>query len=78
MTEFLKKSFTVPMQGDETYRDNWERTFGKKVETLPDTLREPAPNSRCGTAGCYYCYGSGDWTKCPILQSVERKNSADE
>lgn len=32
MTKFLDKSFTVPMQGDDEYRSNWERTFRKKEE----------------------------------------------
>ena len=36
MTEFLKKSFTVPMQGDSDYRDNWERTFGAKKKPIND------------------------------------------
>ena len=41
MTEFMKKVLSVPMQGDESYRDNWERTFGKKDDSEPETVRDP-------------------------------------
>ena len=30
MTEYLKEKFSVRLAGDETYRDNFDRTFGKK------------------------------------------------
>jgi hypothetical protein len=30
VTEFLNKSFSVGMAGDQQYRDNWEATFGKR------------------------------------------------
>ncbi len=30
MTEYLNKSFSVCVGGDQDYRDRWEATFGKK------------------------------------------------
>lgn len=30
MTQFVNKTFSVHQCGDQTYRDNWERTFGTK------------------------------------------------
>ncbi len=35
MTKFLDKSFSVPMGGDQSYRDNWEATFGKRATPMP-------------------------------------------
>lgn len=31
MTEYLKKSFSVHVGGDQDYRDKWEEIFGKKT-----------------------------------------------
>ncbi len=38
MTQFMRKSFSVRMPGTETFRDNWEETFGKKEETKEERL----------------------------------------
>lgn len=32
MTQFLNKSFSVNMSGDDQYRSNWEAVFGKSTE----------------------------------------------
>lgn len=40
MTAYLQKSFTVGMPAGESYRNNWEATFGKKEEK-PEPVEEP-------------------------------------
>lgn len=32
MTNYLLKSFSVGMSGDDKYRDNWDRIFGAKCD----------------------------------------------
>ena len=40
MTEYLNKSFSVCVGGDQEYRDNWDRIFAKKK---PEPVKAPAP-----------------------------------
>lgn len=41
MTSYLRKSFSVLPGASSAYRDNFERTFGRRVPTPPVT---PPPN----------------------------------
>jgi hypothetical protein len=50
VTEFMNKSFSVGMAGDQQYRDNWERIFGKKEEK-PEPPKEPELLCGCGRPG---------------------------
>lgn len=53
MTEYLNKSFSVGMAGDQQYRDNWEATFGKKAkEPEPPEGPEPDTCDKFMTCGC--------------------------
>jgi hypothetical protein len=46
VTEYLNKSFSVYSGTGETYRDNWDRIFGKKKER-PEPPKEPEPEPEC-------------------------------
>lgn len=41
MTDYTKKTFSVAV-GSDSYRDNWERVFGKKPEPKPE-VKVPEP-----------------------------------
>ncbi len=45
MTEYLNKSFSVCVGGDQEYRDRWDATFGKKDKQPQrgDGLESPLP-----------------------------------
>lgn len=38
MTDYTKPKFSVAV-GSDAYRENWERTFGKKEEPKPEPKR---------------------------------------
>ena len=76
MTEFANKSFSVypGKDGGQTYRDNWDRVFGKNEsctdegglrfcfdEEAPDTLREPEADTcdRFMSCGCGWYTNGG-------------------
>lgn len=42
---------------------------GKRQRASEANLDE---EGRCLAAGCYWCRGSGDWTKCPRVQEADR------
>ncbi len=43
MTRFMDPSFSTYAPGDDSYRDNWERTFGKKA--TPNAGPDPYPTA---------------------------------
>ena len=47
MTEYLNKSFSVHLAGDEQYRDNWEATFGKREKAPEQEAPEPFECPSC-------------------------------
>ena len=63
MTEYLKDKFTVPL-GGEKYRDGWERTFGKKMETCKlcdgyGGIETPLMDGELYLSECPNCEGHG-------------------
>lgn len=53
MTDFTKKSFSVPVGTEKSYRDGWDRIFGKEVppaEPLMHGLAFDRKSTRCGLA----------------------------
>jgi hypothetical protein len=87
MTEFQNKSFSVypGARGGETYRDNWERVFGKKTEEIPnpDAPEEtepmcpddeaPEPCKECGGSNNPANWGHENW--CSFWDPVREPNS---
>lgn len=60
MTQFLNKSFSVGMAGDQQYRDNWETIFGKKEKAQeeapePDGTAEPPEGNQNDCGACEVC-----------------------
>lgn len=64
MTQFLNKTFSVHVGGDQEYRDNWDRIFGKK--RAPEPV-EPEPE-------CNWLDTCSDWEhdiSCPVCQTPD-------
>lgn len=44
---FMDKSFSVAVGGDQDYRDRWEATFGPKVKEKPAKCTAPSGRTDC-------------------------------
>lgn len=63
MTQYTKKSFSVNMAQNSTYRDNYDRAFGKGSEQpAPESETSPEPLDMTNWEPCAVC-GRGHF--CP-------------
>lgn len=61
----LKKAFFKPVE-EEIQKQT------AREEPMPTEVVVVSEEGRCSQAGCYFCRGSGDWTKCPNVQAADK------